>query len=239
MSAIAILSDVNGNLEALHAVLKDAESNCAERYVFLGDAIGYGASPLECISVLRQVCDVYLLGKFEHELVSQKVSDIPYVQNTVASVLSSADQIEWLSTQTASAQVEEFWCTSLNPVGQEYTPLLREDVLLTEPFGKSVFEALESQLLLGGNHQSWVLDDVKRNLDSVSHCSRRFEGKRVVSVGSVGQPRDGDWRASYVLLTSSRIEWRRVEYDIDTSISKIEAIIGVGNPVGQRLKMGI
>ena len=69
-------------------------------------------------------------------------------------------------------------------------------------------------------------------------CGKLDARKTLVNVGSVGQPRDGDWRACYVLLDGNDIRFRRVEYDIDTTVKKIYAIPDLDNFLGDRLRDG-
>jgi predicted phosphodiesterase len=67
MSKIAILSDIHSNLPALTAVLREVEASGAERFVFLGDIVGYGASPAECVALVRKLGGVCVMGKANTE----------------------------------------------------------------------------------------------------------------------------------------------------------------------------
>ena len=62
--------------------------------------------------------------------------------------------------------------------------------------------------------------------------------KTMINVGSVGQPRDGDWRSCYVIMDQDQLEFRRVEYDIDSTVNKIFAIPELDNFLGERLREG-
>src|SRR5881227_3957781 len=74
--------------------------------------------------------------------------------------------------------------------------------------------------------------------DEIEYVYRLDGRKTLCNVGSVGQPRDGDWRACYVLLNDETIRYRRVEYDVDTTIKKIYAIDDLENFLGDRLREG-
>ena len=74
--------------------------------------------------------------------------------------------------------------------------------------------------------------------DEIDHVHKLDARKTLCNVGSVGQPRDGNWRACYVLLDGETIKYRRVDYDIDTTVKKIYAIADLDNFLGDRLRDG-
>ncbi len=74
--------------------------------------------------------------------------------------------------------------------------------------------------------------------EEVDYCHRLDDRKSLCNVGSVGQPRDGDWRACYVLLDDHTINYRRVEYDVEATIKKIYAVPELENFLGDRLRDG-
>ena len=121
MKKTAILSDINGNLEAMNAVLDDVECQRADSVVFLGDAIGYGADSLACLDAMRQRADTYVMGRIE-----AKVSAQPIEWQTLTTELPDASEIlasnllPWLRARPQSVQLNGLVAIHGNPRGPEH-----------------------------------------------------------------------------------------------------------------------
>jgi hypothetical protein len=243
----AVLSDVNSNLAALTAVLTDIETQGIRNILFLGDAVGYGPNPAECMDILRKLADVYLLGRMESCILSSQ--DIRLNKNTKKMITwtrqilcSSSDRWKWLCGLPHMYNANGIMAVHNDPRGLEYKCLLLCNVLGQEStIISDVFPLFSKILFIGDNHVPWIFTK-KHGGKSAAEIGNKFhlnQEKSVVSVGSVGQPRDRDPRACYVIFSNNKIVWKRIEYDIEKTIAKIETCSELDNRFGLRLQEGI
>ncbi len=192
---IAVISDVHGNLPALKAVLREAISVGCNRFISLGDVVGYYAQPGECIDLLKAYDTVNIMGNHDSYLVngttctrSKMVSEIiTYQRNIVSDV-----QVEWLSRSlTSLIENSNYFAHGgwQNPTDQYLYKVSRRHL----PVNSKNF-------LTGHTHVQVLLE---------------FGTQKYCNPGSVGQPRDGDPRAAFAVLNGNDIHLHRVEYDID------------------------
>ncbi len=253
MPRIAIISDIHANLEALEAVLADLERKRAQKVYCLGDIVGYGPSPIEVADIVRAVANEAVRGNHE-DLVLKPAPD-----NIHPDALQAA---EWTRKQllpgpAASEQKRERWeWLKALPVTEE---VLRGQVLLAHGTPRDCFtyvlgpgdaqKVLKTQMgkarlcFIGHTHvPGFWFTDGKRIGFGPSEPKKRytFPGKRaLVNVGSVGQPRDHDPRACYVLLHGDgSFEFRRVEYDVESTARRIYANPNLPRWLGERLLCG-
>jgi diadenosine tetraphosphatase ApaH/serine/threonine PP2A family protein phosphatase len=239
----AILSDIHGNLEAFEAVLKDLAGTDIQKLIFLGDIVGYGPSPEECIVLLREKFDVMIAGN--HDWAATGKTEI----STFNSVARHA--IEWTAAHLSPAD-KKF----LNEL-----PLKREEEGLTFVHA-SPLNPQDWVYIFSGHEAVRNLRAVKHDLCFVGHShipsvfvlnefgelfsSRNFseivlEGKIrfLINVGSVGQPRDGSSLASYGILDMKKRVFylRRVRYSFETTQKKIISA-GLPSILAERLARG-
>jgi putative phosphoesterase len=228
LNDFAVVSDVHSNLEALEAVL--AESGGKQVYC-LGDLVGYGASPNEVVERLIEAKAVSVMGNHDHAVVA-------------------ADTRMF----NARAAMSALWTTrELTGKNLEYLRTLPQrlkvrfdgvDALLAhgspdDPLSEYVHPATHSQLF--GHY----LSTQKVALIGLGHTHIPFiwreTGGTVFNPGSVGQPRDGDRRASYAVLRVEggevSVDLRRVEYDYDRAAAKIRDV-GLPDQNASRLFTG-
>jgi hypothetical protein len=241
--AFAVISDVNGNLEALTSVLADIKSHEIEQVVFLGDAIGHGPNPIECIAALRKLASVFLLGRYEEELI--KYVDSGTTENRVLpsclpDQIVAAGYVEWLREREHTISIGGFHAAHAHPRGHEFGCLLSED--LSEPTGIAMLSKFPSKLFLGDNHQQWIYSR-KMGLLTYEELETRFDLRHddqvVMSVGSVGLPKNRDPRACYAIVEDDRCELRRVRYDVEATINKIQVTPTCTPGLADRLRLGI
>lgn len=249
---IAILSDIHGNLEALEAVLQDAASFGVQAIYCLGDIVGYGPDSVACVR-RAMTWNLVLQGNFE--LAALGDGDLPgwsasHARETVLrfrSQLSQQDDrgaiTEFLTSLPSHRVVTEALYVHGSPRNHVCEYLFPEDIYNQRKMD-AVALLFDSICFCGHTHIPGIF---RRNSlrGSWEHfapeeCNYQYpvtEKKLICNVGSVGQPRDGDPRASYVLLTPGIISFRRVEYDVDLTIQKMrdEGDDGFG---GQRLGEG-
>ena len=242
---IGIFSDVHGNLEALTGVFAAYEDLGVDRYVCLGDIVGYGAQPDECASLIREKADIVILGN--HDAAVAGRMDYSYYYDAARRALDwcrdrlTQSNLEWLQTLPYEAadgpEVKYTHGNPLNPPAFEYIFALeqaRELLPHTERLAQANF--------IGHSHlcKSFALG----NDEAVDVVAQRFglrKGFRyVITVGSVGQPRDYDNRACCGVYDTDQhtFEYVRVEYDIESAARKIfEADLALN--FGKRLFLGI
>ena len=226
---LAIFSDVHANIEALSAVLEAYRRESIDEYYCLGDVVGYGASPNECADLIRNLARVTILGN--HDAAVAGRMDYSYYYEAARQALD---------THARSLTPENMaWLRSL-PYKHELTdhgvdlchgsPLRLEEfeyIFAPEQAREclSMWDELGDLTLIGHSHLCKVFALRPGEVEELP--ARRFTlrkgWKYIVSVGSVGQPRDYDNRASYTVFDSEtrEFDFKRVEYDIESAATKI------------------
>jgi diadenosine tetraphosphatase ApaH/serine/threonine PP2A family protein phosphatase len=226
---LGIFSDVHANIEAMLAVREAFRSERIDRYYCLGDVVGYGASPNECADIVRQMATVTILGNHDAAVAGRMDYSYYYeaarhALDTHAAQLSAAN-MEWLKSLPYKHE--------LNEIGLHLchgSPLRLEEfeyIFAPEQAREclQIFEQLGDLTLIGHSHICKVFALAPGHVEELP--PRQFQLERgfkyIVSVGSVGQPRDYDNRASYTVFDSETrtFEFKRVEYDIESAATKI------------------
>ena len=241
----AVLSDVHGNLHALETVLADLEREGPDRVVFLGDAVGYGAFPNECVARLQEVAEILLLGNHDYAVLNPAERTVfnPYARQA----------IEWTDrhlTPETRAVLQQLPLTAALEPGvcavhaSPHNPL--EWLYILQPEQAQVqFRFFEGWLcLFGHTHVPVVYREAQRPEAEVlllgeGSLTLPPDGRFLVNPGSVGQPRDGDPRASYLLLDTDRwhLEIRRLPYPVEKAQQAIRAA-GLPGFLADRLAVG-
>jgi diadenosine tetraphosphatase ApaH/serine/threonine PP2A family protein phosphatase len=241
---IVIVSDVHANLAALRAVLADAAARGAVAAIWAtGDLVGYGAEPAEVPALLREHHLVAVAGN--HDLAAcGKIG----VEEFNASAAAAA---RWTTGRLNAHEREWLAALSQTRVESDFTLAhgsLRDPVWEYLLSGEQALVQFELQTtpysIVGHSHLPFVFEE---RPDGVPRSRRVADGQQttlgstrlIINPGSVGQPRDGDPRASYVLYDESAalLTWHRVEYDIATTQQKIIAA-GLPHWLADRLSAG-
>jgi predicted phosphodiesterase len=241
----AVISDIHGNLEALEAVLEDVPDGVEEIYC-LGDVIGYGASPNECCESVRSYEMPVISGN--HDLaVTDLSTDLAWFNPVAAAAIQwtreqlTPDNAEFLRTRPRMLQSEE----RLFVHGSVRDP---DEYILNGTVARENLAVLTSDYpnvqvcFFGHTHVKTVVPSPD-GPSSGSHDTLDLTsgGPYLVNPGSVGQPRDGDTFASYVLAENTqdetRIAYRFVEYDVEKAQGKIRAA-GLPGMLADRLALG-
>ncbi|HEV7845681.1 MAG TPA: metallophosphoesterase family protein [Thermoleophilaceae bacterium] len=240
---IALLSDVHGNLPAFEAVLADVDEQAVDAVWCLGDLVGYGAQPDGCVELARRRCDLTLAGN--HDLVV--TGDIP-ISDFSASAATAA---RW-TQETITAETLEF-LKGLRPSDPGREPALfhaspRDPVweyVLSTWQAEECLETMDARVAaVGHSHVAlWFTRDESGKVSGAT-ADAGYEqdlssGRWLVNPGGVGQPRDGDPRAAWLLLDTDTwiATWRRVEYPIEQAARAIEEA-GLPRVLAQRLYNG-
>jgi len=223
----ALLSDVHANLEALQAVLAEIDARRPRRILCLGDVVGYGANPNECLDLLRSRSEVVLLGN--HDAAASGGPEAArfnvYARAAAewtAKVLTRENR-EYLQKLPLTSAQGSYLCVHASPaMPRDWEYLL--DRFDAEP---QFAYFTEPVCFIGHTHQPAVFLSDPGGTKSLPVGSFRLDpAKRyIVNVGSVGQPRDRDPRACFVLLSegSGDLEFVRVPYDVAGAQAKIRA----------------
>ena len=224
---IAIVSDVHGNLPAFEAVLEDVRGQKVDSIWCLGDLVGYGAQPNECVQLTRATCDLCLAGN--HDLVVTGELDIGDFSHAAAAAAGwtreniADDCLSYLRSlePTDDGQVIGLYHASPRDPVWEY--------VLSTVQAEECLELMEPRLgAIGHSHVALFFhrpdgSDVVGAQAGGGTELDLSEGEWLLNPGGVGQPRDGDPRAAWLLLDTEgwTAAWRRVEYSIDDAAKAI------------------
>jgi diadenosine tetraphosphatase ApaH/serine/threonine PP2A family protein phosphatase len=241
---IAVVSDIHANLHALSAVQDALAEDAPDEVWCLGDLVGYGPRPNECTAAARELSSLCLAGN--HDLgVLGEVSLEDFSEEAAAAARWTRDVLEaepsdYLASLRPLATVDDpdvelFHASPQDPVW-EY--------VLDVDAAESAFQQSSAQLVLVGHSHVPLaarLDDEA----SASHAPAETEvdllgGRVLLNPGSVGQPRDGDWRAAYLLLDfeAGTASFQRVEYDVERTQEEIREA-GLPGALAERLGHGL
>ncbi len=221
---IALFGDIHANYEALEAVLVDANEQGCQDHVCLGDIVGYNADPSLCLEKIRELGCPVVKGNHDEDASGQHSLEM---MNPVA-----AEALEWTREQLSAEQRE--WLARVRMVRQIHDFTIVHSTLdqpnswnyVTNKFdAMSNFSYQFTQVCFHGHThvprvfiRSAKVQEVKADEVEIEPGMKYF-----INAGSVGQPRDGDWRASYCIFDTktNTVKFRRLEYDIKTAQRKI------------------
>jgi predicted phosphodiesterase len=273
-NVFAIISDIHSNLEALSTVLQDIERRGIREIICLGDVVGYGPNPKECLDLVRQQCRLCIMGNHDHAVLyeptnfnlaaeracywtRQMLEDEPDDERRRA-------RWQFLGGMTVRHQEPDILYVHASPRRPINEYIFPEDVFTNPQKVVANFERLDRRLcFVGHTHQPGVfLDDPYFDPPNELPDSPYYEiedERAIINVGSVGQPRDRDPRASYVLVyrknggetdaaeslvaaalscSVEQVEFIRVEYDCEQTVQKIMAQPALDDLLGTRLYEG-
>jgi diadenosine tetraphosphatase ApaH/serine/threonine PP2A family protein phosphatase len=254
----AVISDIHGNAEALKSVLADIERRGIERIVCLGDIVGYGPEPLACVDLVRERCAWCLMGNHDFAVLYEPTN---FNEQAESSAFWTREQFAKEKDEKLLAERYEFLGrlkvrivetepgmafpilavhgSPRRPINEYIFP---DDAMNAPDKMQSIFERVDRLCLVGHTHVPGVFTDEPDFYppDELGETGYKFvQGeKAVINVGSVGQPRDMDPRASYVILYEDRAEFVRVPYDVDKTANLIKAISELSDWLGERLHEG-
>ncbi|MBL9001864.1 MAG: metallophosphoesterase family protein [Phycisphaerae bacterium] len=272
----AVISDIHANASALRAVLADIQARGITRIICLGDTVGYGPDPLECVDLVREKCAWCLMGNHDYGVLYEPTNFNPGAESAA---FWTREQFDREPDDKKRAQRYEFLnrlkvrvVERLGPNGPEAImspggvptpeppgsmPLLAvhgsprrpineyifpDDAVNATDKLESIFDRVQKVCIVGHTHVPGVFTDEPDFYPPSELGEGKFtfqDGEKVVlNVGSVGQPRDFDPRASYVILHGTFAQFVRVAYDIDETAQKIKSIAPLPDWLGDRLYEG-
>lgn len=238
----AVLSDVHSNLEALNAVIEDLKSRGIRDVYFLGDAVGYGPDPDECVEILKAECTVMLAGN--HDMAAAGLADLSrFNMNARAAIewtrqVMQGENIELLSRLPVKADIREQHIMIVHS-----TPCEPEEwhyILRIQDAGIN-FKCFDARVCFIGHSHSPVIIEQFPSGEMITHkeaIQLNPENRYIINAGSVGQPRDGNPKAGYVLVENTYLEIVRVPYDVRLTQDKMTKE-GLPLPLIERIAYGI
>lgn len=241
---VAVLSDIHANLHALEAVLEAVGEDAPDAVWCLGDLVGYGPQPNPCCALVAERADVCLIGNHDLGVLGRLnledfSPDAAESARWTASVLEEDHRayLEPLEPMSIQDDVGLYHASARDPVW-EY--------VLTPFAALASFEISPSRILLvGHSHVALAFALAENRLETrIAPAGTELDlsGERrwILNPGSVGQPRDGDTRAAYLLLdlAENEAEYRRVEYPFERTQEEIRAC-GLPEALAERLAHGI
>ncbi len=239
---IAVISDIHANLEAFQAVVASIEKRVPDRVICLGDLVGYGPDPEEVVQLMRKVSYDCVIGNHEVALLKRKglaMMNFQARDNSISTKeLLSVGNISYINMLPYSLTVEKALFVHGFPPDSVFKYVFKQ----SESVLRTLFESSSTThyfvghshalLLIGYGGRAIVKSPLKEGRIALESGMQYL-----INVGSVGQPRDGDNRAKYVIwdTVENTLEVVYVRYDLEATIKKIEAR-GFPEAYGLRLR---
>jgi predicted phosphodiesterase len=252
----AIISDIHGNLEALRAVLDDIDRQRVDSIYCLGDVVGYGPNPCECLTLVRERCSLVLLGNHDQGALFDPDGFNVGAERAIRWTRMQLEQHDRLPKHAADRLTDYLGelprthtdgdllfvhGSARRPLDEYVFP---EDIYNPLKM-EHIFELVGHLCFQGHTHIPGVFTVAPEFLSpaipgGAAECRMPLAPghKAMLNVGSVGQPRDGDRRACYAILEDDAVRFRRVEYPHEKTCAKIHAIADLDNFLGDRLLQG-
>jgi len=240
---LAILSDIHANLEALEAVIAAGEQQKVDAWVCLGDIVGYGADPGPCVERLRDL-EPLAVVRGNHDDMAGRGQVDPYTTPRAAQAIAwtrehlTGEQLTWLAELPMTHRLDDrvllVHASPLEPEAWHYVVDARDA-------GPDLAAQSVPLCFFGHTHRPLAVREGAGGLPFAPDAPIPLErtGVYLINIGSVGQPRDGDPRASFGILDRDRqvVELHRVTYDIPAAQDKIRAA-GLPPSLADRLAEG-
>ncbi|NIA22837.1 MAG: hypothetical protein GWP03_01515 [Proteobacteria bacterium] len=212
---VIILSDIHANFTAL----KTAVKNFGEygMIISLGDIIGYGPNPVECIDWVKKNADISVKGNHDSALCSDK--DLNYFNEYARKVINICREIipdsmaEYVCNLPLTAEYDDFYFVHANP----YSPDSWEYIMSKSRIYYTLKGQKYKMTFIGHSHVPFIAELIGNEIELYKEkVEIKPNAKYLVNAGSIGQPRDGDNRLSYVVLDRDKntLEIERLKYDI-------------------------
>jgi predicted phosphodiesterase len=231
---LAIISDIHGNLEALTTALQLIKKHAADETICLGDVVGYGANPNECLTIVRERCSVILLGNHDAAVIDLAVADQFTINARLSAIWTNRVLLkknkEFLETLPLTKSRNEILLAHGSPFEPE-----EWHYIISEYEAMEAFQAFPEQLCFVGHSHIPVIFSEKGTTALVAPGDRF-----IINVGSIGQPRDGNPQLSFGIFDTGTWMYKniRADYDIPAAAQKIKKA-GLPRALADRLMFGV
>ena len=249
----AIVSDIHANIEAAHAVFEDIAKHGAEEIVCLGDIVGYGPHPEEAVDLVEKMCRFCLSGNHDYAVLTHAERFNPLAEEAVdftrsllkpTSLSFGRKRARWQFLENLPTRVEEADILYVHgsPRDDRNEYILESDIVFGN-IGKieEILEITPRLCFTGHTHVPGIIGEELRFMHPQDFGERMDiePGKKyLVNVGSVGQPRDGDNRASYLLTNGNHLTFRRVPYNFRQTMTNMSRVGPISQEAAARLEYG-
>jgi diadenosine tetraphosphatase ApaH/serine/threonine PP2A family protein phosphatase len=247
---IAIISDIHANLEGLTVVMDEIRRRGIKKICCLGDVIGYGPNPLECLDIVIESCEFTIMGNHDFAIFYE-----PYNFNSAAenAAFWTRSQFEtdpdrprrnrrwrYLGSMQTRFNTGRFLAVHGSPRRPINEYIFPDDIYSAQQKLSLIFDRIPHLCFVGHTHVPGVFVQHPDFYppDDLGGKYVISDEKAIINVGSVGQPRDHDPRSSFVILHHDHVEFIRIPYDVATTVEKVRAIDALDNFLGQRLIEG-
>lgn len=241
----AFLADIHANLTALDAVLSDVSRQKVDQIICLGDIVGYGPKPRECAERILSVTRHSVIGNHDAYAASERIQIRGLREDVADGILLARNAMDDALLNSIAAlpltfRLGDFSCVHATLREPERFHYVRSASDASEHF------LLQSTPLafIGHSHMPQIWEDTPGRARALpienGFVELRPETRYLINAGSVGQPRDGDPRACYVILDDEAqvVTWRRVFYDVETTVAAMLAL-GMPDFAAARLSRGM
>lgn len=228
---IAVLSDIHANREALVAVLEDARHRGADCFCSLGDIIGFNGDPAACLDIMQPLVCAAVRGNHEAALLQRGLFGVPLYTTMMdrTAAMLQAKQIAWLRSLPLQMNYAGMLLVHASPG----TPEAWQRIATPADANAALSNCAESICFFGHTHRPAVFcakagccTALPICYDADGTCNIPLEegARYLINPGSVGQPRDMEWKAAYALIDTEthHLLLRRVAYDVHAAAAKIE-----------------
>lgn len=253
--AIALISDIHSNKEALTKVLEDIEQQGVKEIYCLGDLVGYGPDPGFIVEKAMN-WEITLMGNHDEAVLKEAYGFNPVAKQAVIwtrdqlrpgflSGKAKKERWKFLQNLLLTHEIDGALFVHGSPRDPTMEYVLRTDCIdltggVPEKI-RDIFSRFKRTCFVGHTHDPGVITEESEFI-TPSDCEHEYkfeEGKKyLVNIGSVGQPRDGDTRACYAIYHGDKVVWRRVEYDYKATMDKIFNTPQLDPRAGERLAHG-
>ena len=261
--ATAVISDIHGNVDALREVMAEIDRRGVQRVVCLGDIIGYGPDPVECLDIVRERCEFAMMGNHDFAVLYEPTSFNPSAEQAAFWTRRQFEdepdaelrrvRWEYLGNLVVRRWGEDaLWvhASPRRPINEYVFP---DDVIQAPGKMDAIFDRIQTRCFCGHTHVTGVFTDEPDfypPADLGGTYKFTDDEKCIVNPGSVGQPRDRDPRSSFAIVYEegeadaggetgpARVEFVRTEYDIQAVIRKVEQVPDLSDFLGLRLLEG-
>jgi predicted phosphodiesterase len=231
---IAIISDIHSNLEALNSAFETIDTQRVDDIVCLGDVVGYGANPNECLSLVRSRCSMILQGNHDAAAVDLAVANTFTLNAQLSAIWTfgalfteNKDFLRSLPQMKPRGEILFSHASPFEPEEWHY--------VISEFDTREAFQSFTERVCFIGHSHIPVIFSERGKVPAISPS-----GRFIVNVGSIGQPRDANPNLSFGIFDTDSWSYQnmRVGYDVDAAAEKIRKA-GLPRALAERLYQGM
>lgn len=237
---LALISDIHGNLQALEAVIARIEREQPDQIICVGDVVGYGAFPGECVTRVSEICDITVRGNHDHHVVqisgAHNFNPRAYAALAWTAENLNEEHLDWLAGLPLTIEIENIRITHGHPM----LPEAWLYILDRHQADMALKSVEERAVIVGHSHIQACFIESEAPARLVHFKGIELGSQRtVLNPGSVGQPRDGDSRAAFAMLDTETWTYTPMRAAYDVEVAR-DAILEAGLPteLGDRLLVG-